>query len=100
MIPEKSTVGIVRESAPGERRVAMVPGAAAVLRKAGAELLMEAGAGVEAGFPDSEYIDKGVRIAGRAEVFAAADVLIQVRGPCANPEAGRGDCAACGAARS
>jgi len=59
----------------------MVPGAVAALTKAGAELLMEAGAGAEAGFPDSEYIEKGVKIAGRAEVFAAADVMLQVRAP-------------------
>jgi len=88
------TVGVVSESAPGERRVAMVPGALSVLNKTGAQFLMETGAGARAGFPDSEYIEKGVRIAAsREEVFAAADVIVQVRGPGANPEAAAGDLA-------
>jgi len=88
------TVGIVSEVAPGERRVAMVPGAIAVLNKTGTQFLMEAGAGLRAGFPDSEYADKGVRIANsRAEVFQSADVVVQVRSPGANPETGAADLA-------
>jgi NAD(P) transhydrogenase subunit alpha len=87
------TVGFVAESAPGERRVALVPGALAVLSKAGASIVMEAGAGEHAGFPDSEYAEKGVRAASREEVFAQADVILQVRGPGANPENGGADAA-------
>ena len=50
---------------------------------------MEAGAGDAAGFPDSEYAEKGVRMAAsREEVFAAAEVMLQVRSPGANPETG------------
>jgi NAD(P) transhydrogenase subunit alpha len=71
----------------------MVPGAIAPLAKAGAELMMESGAGMRAGFLDSEYAEKGVRLASRDEVFAAADVLLQVRSPGANPEAGARDVA-------
>jgi H+-translocating NAD(P) transhydrogenase subunit alpha len=87
------TVGVVRESAPRERRVALVPGAVAVLGKTGAELVIEAGAGVSAGFLDSEYREKGVSIASRAEVFQRAQVLLQVRTPGANAEAGAADLA-------
>ena len=88
------TVGIVSEVAPGERRVAMVPGALSVLNKTGTQFLMEAGAGLRAGFPDAEYTDKGVRIAGsRAEVFQSADVVVEVRSPGANPETGAADLA-------
>ncbi|HEX3747179.1 MAG TPA: Re/Si-specific NAD(P)(+) transhydrogenase subunit alpha [Bryobacteraceae bacterium] len=86
-------VGVVAERAPGERRVAMVPTALPVLNKTGAEFLLEAGAGDRAGFPDSEYTSKGVRIAGREEIFGAADVVLQVRGPGANPETGDQDVA-------
>ena len=87
-------VGIVSESFPGERRVAMVPGAISVLNKTGIELVMEPGAGARAGFPDAEYTEKGVRIlAGRGEVFATSDVILQVRGLGANPEAGGRDLA-------
>jgi NAD(P) transhydrogenase subunit alpha len=71
----------------------MVPGAVGVFAKTGAELIMEAGAGREAGFPDAEYAEKGVRVAGREEVFGAADVMLQVRGPGANPEMGAADVA-------
>src|SRR5213078_1383847 len=69
----------------------MVPGALSVLAKSGTEFLMEAGAGSNAGFPDSEYTQKGVRLASRPEVMAAADVVLQVRSPGANPETGHMD---------
>src|SRR5450432_211448 len=88
------TAGIITESAPHERRVALVPSALSVLTKTGVDLLMESGAGAQAGFPDSEYAEKGVRIApGREAVFAAADVILAVRAPGANPETGAADLA-------
>jgi NAD(P) transhydrogenase subunit alpha len=75
-------VGVPKEIAPGERRVAMVPRAFAALQKSGAELLVEPGAGLASGYPDAEYVDKGARLAaGRNELFAAADVLLFVRTP-------------------
>ncbi len=87
-------VGVPAESAPGERRVAMVPGAMSMLAKSGVQFLIEKEAGAEAGFPDAEYGDKGARIAAtRQEVFEAADVVIQVRGPGANPDSGAADLA-------
>ncbi|HUI54074.1 MAG TPA: Re/Si-specific NAD(P)(+) transhydrogenase subunit alpha [Bryobacteraceae bacterium] len=86
-------IGFVTESSPGESRVAMAPGALSVLNKAGAEWIMEVGAGARAGFPDSEYSEKGVRAADRREVFATADVILQVRGPGANPEMAAADLA-------
>jgi NAD(P) transhydrogenase subunit alpha len=86
-------VGIVSEASPGERRVALVPGAISILAKAGAEIIMEAGAGKDAGYPDAEYTQKGVRLASRQDVFATADVILQVRSPGANPETGRSDLA-------
>jgi proton-translocating NAD(P)+ transhydrogenase subunit alpha len=85
-------VGFVTESYPGERRVALVPGAISLLSKSGVELLMESGAGQSAGFLDAEYAEKGVQIlSSHSEVFAAADVILQVRTPGANPETGAGD---------
>jgi NAD(P) transhydrogenase subunit alpha len=87
-----TTVGVVVESFPGERRVALVPSAIALLSKSGANLLMEAGAGQAAGFPDVEYKEKGVQLGrDRAEVFAASDVILQVRSLGANPECGLDD---------
>jgi NAD(P) transhydrogenase subunit alpha len=77
-----TVIGVPKETAPGERRVAMVPRAFAALQKSGAELLVEPGAGEASGYPDAEYVDKGARLAaGRDELFAAADVLLFVRVP-------------------
>ncbi len=72
-------VGVPRESFPGERRVAMTPAVVPVLAKAGLEVVIEAGAGIGAGYPDAEYAAKGAKlIAERAEVFRAADIVVQV----------------------
>ncbi len=72
-------VGVPRESFPGERRVALVPAVIPGILKAGLEVVVEAGAGAEAGYPDPEYATRGAKVlAGRAEVFAVADVIVQV----------------------
>jgi len=72
-------VGVPRETFPGERRVALVPAAIPNLTKAGLEVLIEAGAGAEAGYPDADYVAKGAKVAAdRAEVFRSADVILQV----------------------
>jgi NAD(P) transhydrogenase subunit alpha len=86
------TIGVVTESFPGERRVALVPAAIPILTKAGAAVLIESAAGVEAGFRDAEYAEKGAEIAqDRAAVFARSDAILQVRALGANPEAGAAD---------
>lgn len=75
-------VGVLREIVPGERRVALVPSVLPSLTGRGFEVVVESGAGHEAGFPDSAFAGKGARIAAsRAEVFAAADTILCVRGP-------------------
>lgn len=71
-------VGVPKEIYPTERRVALVPAVIANLKKAGLDVLIEAGAGTKAGYPDSEYTDKGAKLAqNRAEVFQAADIVVQ-----------------------
>jgi len=86
-------VGVPRETFPGERRVALVPATAATLSKKGVEVVVEAGAGAEAGFPDAEYTERGARVlATRAEVFSQAQIIAQVRAAGANPDAGQADC--------
>jgi NAD(P) transhydrogenase subunit alpha len=85
-------VGVVKETFPGERRVALVPGVLPSITKAGAEVIVEAGAGLEAGFPDQEYEEKGAKIVSdRAEVFRSADIVCTIRAYGANPEKGAGD---------
>ena len=85
-------VGVPKESFPGERRVALVPMVVPSLTKAGWEVVVEAGAGVEAGYPDEGYIEKGARLLpSRAEVFKAADVVIQVLCYGSNDQTGQAD---------
>ena len=85
-------VGVARESYPGERRVALVPSVIPSLTKAGLEVVVEAGAGIEAGYLDAEYTAKGATIVnGRAEVFGRADILLQVLCYGANDKTGAAD---------
>jgi NAD(P) transhydrogenase subunit alpha len=71
-------VSVLKETFPGERRVALVPAAVSGLVKAGHEVLVETGAGLPAGFGDGEYGDAGARIVSRDEAFAA-DCVLAVR---------------------
>ena len=85
-------VGVPRETFPGERRVALVPGAIPNLTKAGLQVMVEAQAGVEAGYPDADYASKGAKIVpDRAEVFGAADVVMQVLCYGSNDKTGKAD---------
>jgi proton-translocating NAD(P)+ transhydrogenase subunit alpha len=70
-------VGIARETAPGERRVSLVPETAGKLAAAGFEVVLEAGAGTAASFLDAAYTDAGASV-GDAW---AADILLKVRKP-------------------
>jgi NAD(P) transhydrogenase subunit alpha len=85
-------VGVGAETFPGERRVALVPGAVAALVKAGCQVLVQSGAGEEAGYPDSLFTEHRALLASsRAEVFAQADAVIEVLGYGVNSKAGRAD---------
>jgi NAD(P) transhydrogenase subunit alpha len=83
-------VACVKETFPGERRVALVPASVGPLVAAGWEVRVEAGAGEAAGFIDAQYRDKGAAIVPRGEALAA-DCLVQVRALGANSEAGGAD---------
>jgi H+-translocating NAD(P) transhydrogenase subunit alpha len=69
-------VSVVHETAPGERRVALVPEAAAKLRAAGLEVLVESGAGDAAWFTDESYAEAGAGVVDRAEALTADAVLM------------------------
>jgi NAD(P) transhydrogenase subunit alpha len=87
-------VGVPRETFPGERRVALVPAVIPNLQKAGLEVVIEAGAGAGAGYPDSAYVEKGAKIlAQRAEVFRSADIVTQVLCYGSNDKTGKADLA-------
>lgn len=72
-------VGVPKEIYPGERRVALVPAVIPTLAKSGLEVVVQAGAGEPAGYPDSAYAEKGGRVLpDRAAIFNAADIIVQV----------------------
>ena len=72
-------IGVPKESYPGERRVALVPAVLPTLTKAGFEVHVQAGAGIEAGYPDAQYTERGAKIvADRAAVFSGADIIVQI----------------------
>jgi NAD(P) transhydrogenase subunit alpha len=78
-------VGIPKETAAGEARVAVIPAGVAALAKAGLEVLVEAGAGTAAGYSDKAYTAQGASIRSRAETLEASDILLQVKAaPAAN----------------
>jgi H+-translocating NAD(P) transhydrogenase subunit alpha len=85
-------VGVPKESFPGERRVALIPSVLPNLAKAGLEVVIEKGAGVEAGYPDAAYVEKGGKIlADRAAVFATAEIIAQVLCYGSNDKTGKAD---------
>jgi NAD(P) transhydrogenase subunit alpha len=85
-------VGVPRESYPGERRVALVPSVLANLKKVGLDVVVEQNAGLEAGYPDTEYTAKGAKVvADRAEVFRTADIIVQVLCYGSNDKTGKAD---------
>jgi NAD(P) transhydrogenase subunit alpha len=85
-------VGVPRESFPGERRVALVPAVIPNLAKAGMEIVVEAGAGIQAGYTDADYTSKGAKIvASREEVFRTADIITQVLCYGSNDKTGKAD---------
>jgi len=72
-------VGVPRESYPGERRVALVPAVIPTLLTAGLQVIVEAGAGADAGYPDADYIARGAQLhSKREDIFGIADIIIQV----------------------
>jgi len=85
-------VGVPKESFPGERRVALVPAVIPSLTKAGFDVIIEAGAGFGAGYPDADFTAKGAKtVAERTEVFRTADIILQVLAPGSNDQTGDAD---------
>jgi NAD(P) transhydrogenase subunit alpha len=78
-------VGIPKELTPGETRVAVIPAAIPGLTKAGLDVAVEPGAGVAAGFTDDAYVSHGAALVTRSELFANAEILLQVRATPGDP---------------
>src|SRR5438874_5642389 len=75
-------IAVPKETAPGERRVALVPESCKKLIQAGYEIALEAGAGVSAGFSDAAYQDVGVSLTAEPQpLLASADLVLKVGAP-------------------
>ena len=75
-------IGVPKETAADERRVALVPEGVKALKKLGVDVLIESGAGVAAGFTDASYTDAEAKLAASAaELYAVADIVIKVQPP-------------------
>jgi NAD(P) transhydrogenase subunit alpha len=74
-------VAVIKEAAPWERRVALVPEGVAKLCGAGLEVLTEAGAGDRSWLADGAYAEAGATVLARDELLAAADALLMIGPP-------------------
>ncbi|MPZ85073.1 MAG: NAD(P) transhydrogenase subunit alpha [Actinophytocola sp.] len=83
------TVGVIRERAPGEHRVALVPDSVRRLRSVGVDVLVEASAGIGAWFTDGAYEAAGATVVPPGELRARADVLLCVGPPDIDPHPGQ-----------
>ena len=86
-------IAVVKETFPGEKRVAVIPATVPMLVKAGFEVLVQAGVGSAAGFTDAQYEAKGARVVPSREEAFVAEIILQVQCVGANPRAGREDVA-------
>ena len=74
-------VGVAKETAPGERRVALVPEALGKLKAAGLDILVERGAGAGSSIPDAAYEAAGATIVSTDELYRDADAILRVAKP-------------------
>ncbi len=76
-------IGVPKEIAPNERRVALTPDVAGRLTKGGFDIFIERGAGSAAFFPDEAYGAAGAKVSDRASVIGQSDIVLQVQAPVA-----------------
>ncbi|MDH5590064.1 MAG: Re/Si-specific NAD(P)(+) transhydrogenase subunit alpha [Gemmatimonadota bacterium] len=75
-------VAVLKESRPGERRVALVPQGVQALVKAGLTVAVESGAGLSAGVSDDDYRNSGAEVTvSAAEALAGAGMILRVNAP-------------------
>jgi NAD(P) transhydrogenase subunit alpha len=74
-------VGVAKETAPGERRVALVPEVLGKLQAAGIDVLVETGAGGGSAIPDSAFAEAGATVVSAVELLAQSDVILRVAKP-------------------
>ena len=96
----RQTIGVLRESAPGETRVALTPAVVPELAKAGFAVCVEAGAGAAAGYPDASYSERGAKLlSDRSSVLAQSQIVVRVDRPGPIPPGRSATCSRCLRAR-
>ena len=78
---EDLTIGVMKETYPGENRVSLSPDAVALLTKEGLHVVVQSGAGEMAAFSDSTYVDAGAIVVKGDAMFAQADIIAKIRPP-------------------
>lgn len=79
------TIGIPKEVFPGEKRVSIVPKIIPKLLAVGFDVVVEEGAGIDAGFSDYDYIRSGAKVVSYQELYEKTDILIKIRPPQIDP---------------
>ena len=74
-------IGVPKETAPGERRVALVPEVVKRLARSGVEVAIENGAGAASGYPDASYSDAGAQVTSERGIIFRSNVLLKVQAP-------------------
>jgi len=77
-------VGVAKETAPGERRVALVPEVLGKLKAAGLDILVERDAGAGSSIPDAAYQEAGATVVSTDDLYRDADVILRVAKPSDN----------------
>jgi proton-translocating NAD(P)+ transhydrogenase subunit alpha len=84
-------IGVPKEARAGESRVGLIPANVAALVKLGREILIEPGAGTQAGHSDQAYEEAGAKLQDRNSIFSQADIIVQVQTPGFTQEDPEGD---------
>ncbi|KAH9282045.1 NAD(P) transhydrogenase, mitochondrial [Echinococcus granulosus] len=81
-------IGVPKEMFPNEKRVSLTPNAVKTLTGKGFSLIVQAGAGVSAQYPDSDYVKAGAKLieSGAKDLYAQSDVVLKVRSPLIDKE--------------
>lgn len=79
-------VGVLKETFPGENRVAVTPASMKTLKRLNVDLVVESGAGVTAGISDADYEAAGASIASRDDIIEKSEIIAMVRAAIADPD--------------
>ena len=74
-------IGVPKEIFPNEKRVSIVPKTVLMLMNIGFDVFLESGAGISAGYSDTDYANYGATIVNAKELYEKTDILVKIRPP-------------------